>query len=394
MPTFNQQLRNVSHEARTHAIWAGEQSVTGGFKLLTGTGVVKLANSALEGTTSWSTYALGYVGLGLGLAVRAYILNRDHANEEENILDFYRREIAASRGVRLEAVGVEDMHKVAETVPALQDALDRNDRERNVRMGSWITAGLIAGSAILFVFVGGLALLPAIGLTPLAHPVALFLASIATSTAIFHTAKEVVETGFEHLFKTREPTAHDKIEALSHHASLRPDQVLDVFITANPGLDERIERENNGTSFARLTPEAREAMVREYDTDLGLRRLTADINSRQVRVQEILFAAAGRASGVPRLDAPPPDATQKLAHEIMLNSQRAQKQWQEGVRQGRQQLSEVSARVQETTHRMGEAYREGGVKRAFTAMVGKGGKDPEQSWEQYSAERGAGTVER
>lgn len=390
MPSFNQHLRNVGHETQTRAIWAGEQLVTSGFKLVSGVTVQKLARAALEGTANWHTYALSYTGLGLGLAVRSYILYRDHGNEEENILDFYRREVAASRKMVPEAVTVDDLHAVAEQVPALQDALDRNDRERNLKIAAWITAGVIAGTAMMTVFIGGMALLPLMlgggsAVAGLASPW-LIPAAITTSTAIFHVAKEVVETGLEFLFKTREATAHDKVEMLAGHNSLRPDQVLDIFITANPNLRARIEDQNDGTPYEKLSPEAREAMVREYDPHLGLRRLANDINHHQVRVQELIFAASGKSSGIPRLENPPPELPQRLMGEIKLGSQRVQKQWQAG----REQLGEVRDRVQQTTLRMGEAYREGGVKRAFTEMVGKnGGKPQGMSWEQYGEARAA-----
>jgi len=236
-------------------------------------------------------------GVPIATAVLAVLSLWDHHKRKSQIADEYKDEIAAYLGKPRGKVDLHDMEKVAEENPAIGEAIQRSKARRNLSVAVTI-AGAIAGLALVAAFAP-------------AGVVAGFIASslgfLAVEEGLEMIGKKVLglsEPSFEAINRTpsrqTELSVPGQINYLEHQQAkgrlITQEQVMTVFASANPELAARIKT-RYGADFAKLGDSAKRQALEQFGSQYPIEELTADINNRHTRVQELAFAAYGQESG-------------------------------------------------------------------------------------------------
>lgn len=238
--------------------------------------------------------------IGLTAGVSAALTQMDYLHKKERIREFYQEEISTKLGKK--KVTVQDMEKFAEQNPTMQEAVNKEKRNRNYGVFLSFFASLVSLAVVkvalpaVFDYVAG-----AEGAFEALSTVAHFAIAGATGLATYYAAKTPLHWLGDKLFGLDDKTTHDKIVELEHEReagkTISRMQVLSVFVEANHQLDRFIVAEY-GQRFDKLPLSLREQVTKDLSKLIPLEQLANDINSGRVNAAELAFAVEGEISGV------------------------------------------------------------------------------------------------
>jgi hypothetical protein len=266
----------------------------------------KRAESAVGGF--WS-------GLGITTAVSALVAYVEYRFKKSDITDLYKKELAAQLGKSEKEVNVDDLEKLGTVNHTINEQLVKTKKERNIDVGT-IFAATMASVAIT-----GAAVAAAITLGFLAPTgIATWLAGTAIGMLAYMVVKSPIQKVGEKLFGVDKKTTHERIEEISkeHQAGkvVSRERVFAVFVHANPKLDEFIKA-NYGKEFDKLKVGQKIRIADEIGNQLGIGKITDDINQGQVKATELAFAVQGNFSGVaPTLGDAPKSAVGRFKEKV------------------------------------------------------------------------------
>lgn len=252
----------------------------------------------------------GLVGLGLSTGLDLFMNQMDHSHRLNQLSTLYAPQLAALTGKNIRTIGPQELKMVANGMPeagidpnpSLQEELKRNNRKRLIKnIGSVVgivAAFTLVAAAIAFVpWLGGLAATVAAG--SIFSTAGLTLAATVGIGGYIgmKAVTGIVESFGKKVLGLNKPSVEDKLDALSKQIDdelkVTPAQVMDIFLTANPGLGQQVE-EKYGVPYAKLNAlERREIADRFPETEV----LANAINNRQMHVRELAFNAHGQHSG-------------------------------------------------------------------------------------------------
>ena len=231
------------------------------------------------------------IGVALGTGVNIYLNQKEHDQRAIRMMNLYGDEVAAYIGKDRADVGLEDLYAVGEKLPTLGDALKRNDGVRNLKNIAWGITALVTWAAtavtilafgissgwLLWGVIGGIGILG------------------------FRAVDTALQKAGARMMKLHEPTAHDKIRALSktigRDRAISQEEVLDVYLTARPELALQV-KEHYGKPFGKLDDQKKYDVILGLGRQLEVEQMAMDINSGLVDVAELAFGAHGTRSGL------------------------------------------------------------------------------------------------
>lgn len=325
------------------------------------TTVAHAAGSSLRGMAESAELFKAY---GVGVAVSAGLTQLDYVQERDMIRRQFERELSAKLGKPHQDLTNKDLDKIGQSNAVIGDALKRARIRRNI--------GLVVGAlAVAAAFAVGAPMIPQVAdffakatgaalagevvahtsflsaaIGAVSNP-ALFVAVVgkaltigAASVATFMATEKIGDAIAKPLFGMEEPSIRKVIKDPSQQDKLslssqmkylehlqkrvhpeKPksfisqEQVLKFFLAANPGTAEAIKN-SYGANYSQLPPEQRKGIIATLGKEINLEQVTTDLNTGQIRAQELAFLAQGDRSGVPRRQSPRLNALEK-AHESM-----------------------------------------------------------------------------
>lgn len=299
-----------------------------------------------------------FFSVPLGAFIMSYISKINQQNRDEDILLFYRDEVAALVKKEPKHVTLGDLERVAKgdaargiaPNPVIAEAVERHQKERNVGIGVHATA-----AAVTLLGVAAVALL--------ASPAGWVLAvGAAASCGLLDITLDQVS---ERYFSLNQPTLHDRIARLSqHHAQghcISESQVMGLYASARPDLAHAV-MQRFGKKYDALAPEQKAVALLEFGQKYRIAEITQDFNTGQMHVGELAFTLAGQHSGVPRLAEPPQSLIDKACHAS-----------QKMLETGRQKFGEHAHALHEKWRQHLEArkaHAEDGAAQSFADRVG------------------------
>ncbi len=314
---------------------------------------IKNGTIGLGGTVARK--ALHFWGLVPSYAINLWISQNEYKHEKSRIRRFYEPEIAAKLGKRPQDLTDDDLDEVAKNNPALEDALSRNKKKRTLSFtvsSIAITVAVVATAAILALtaLTGGL----------------MILAGGALGLSIFMIAEKILEPIGRKILGISEPSIDNvklqpelqpelslpsqvkylaslqqNINPRDPRTLIQPEQVFSVFVTANPTLAEKVTAEF-GAPYAELPNDKRLLAATQFGAEFNVEQITADLNNRLIRAQELAFIVNNQQSGVGKLDAPELTALEIANAKL----QAAQKK-----------VGELSAQIKEKAADVGEKVK-------------------------------------
>jgi hypothetical protein len=248
----------------------------------------------------------GLLSIGVGAGVNCYLNHLEHKHNQKQLCTLYRPQLAALTGKELSQIGVEDLQSVAADNPTLQNELIRNDHKRNIKNVAGIVSTAVAFTAVFaaiafFPPLAGLAAAAATG--GLFSGAGLLFAGVAGVLgfgAVHYSRKSAIAIG-NRVMGLDEPSVADKIETLDKmhrkEVTIRPEQVMDIFVSANPSLSADIEG-RYGKKFEDMMVNEKRSVTAEYADALNAPQIAKAINEGRLNAAEMTFLAHGQTSGV------------------------------------------------------------------------------------------------
>jgi len=250
--------------------------------------------------------------------VTALFSQWDHHQEKVRIKNEYENEIGATLGKKASDVKVHDMEAAAKKNPVIGEALKRSTTRRNLSIAATVV-GTAAAAAIGAFFMPailgavGLGGLTGIGLT-LAHGAVGALSFLGVETAVEKIGEKKLGLEEPAMKKVEHhPAQQAKLSASSQITYLKQlrarggnisqQQVMTVIASANPKAASQITA-RFGASYDKLSAPAQKAALDQFGSQYHVAELTEALNNRQMRVQELAFAAYGQSSGTERFESP------------------------------------------------------------------------------------------
>jgi hypothetical protein len=250
--------------------------------------------------------------------VTALFSQWDHHQEKVRIKNEYENEIGATLGKKASDVKVHDMEAAAKKNPVIGEALKRSTTRRNLSIAATVvgTAAAVAiGAFFMPAILGavGLGGLTGIGLT-LAHGAVGALSFLGVETAVEKIGEKKLGLEEPAMKKVEHhPAQQAKLSASSQITYLKQlrarggnisqQQVMTVIASANPKAASQITA-RFGASYDKLSAPAQKAALDQFGSQYHVAELTEALNNRQMRVQELAFAAYGQSSGTERCESP------------------------------------------------------------------------------------------
>ncbi len=303
------------HKVDTKTQWLGYEA-----KALMRSSVAKEALFVLNGeqATFWTATAGGIFAalpqslgvtmvMGLTAALGAGIAQMDYNHKRESVKRLYEDELEAKLGKPAAALTNKDLERIAKGDAAggiqanktIADSLSRAKKERNL--------GIVLATAATLATLTALSIFIAPVFEPLVMAPWMKLgAKMAIGALVYHAVKEPLRWATEKLFGLDKEATHDKIvkleKAHEHSKAITREQVMSVFASANPDLQEVIKI-RHGKPFDALKSRTRKQIADAISDQLD--PLVADLNSGRVNVTELAFIVEGQSSGVAPKDALP-----------------------------------------------------------------------------------------
>ena len=267
---------------------------------VSGRGAVSLGVGSAVAMEGISPLIGSFIALPLGTGVMAMLTQMDHDYNERSLLNFYREEVASKLHKSPKRVTTQDLRVLAdgseggvESNPVIKEALQHNDRHRGMSLLIHGIAAVGTIAAVAAITAAGTAL------SPLVLGVGAMLCCTATDMVLQQVGLSV--TGLD------KPTQQQHIQSLQNDISagrhISKQRVLGVMVACNAPLGKEI-KDAIGADYASLSHETRKEVAELYAQKYPLAQLAHDLNTGQVKPQELAFITHGQASGVTRLESP------------------------------------------------------------------------------------------
>ncbi len=261
---------------------------------------------------------LPMVGLAVGVPIKAAVSTIEHYHREDEVLNKFRDEIAASFGIDVEDVTHDNLRSLAfgnpkigiEPQPFFQEILEQNDKKR------WIDVGAnVAASALTmgFVFSQGDKIAGALSSLASSSGIALFVGNPAAAgiagliglsiaaALVVHAIDFIVTEVCKDTMGIKDKTSYEMLGEIEKQKTrgheISSDKVMALIANINPALKTEIIK-NYGAPYNALPEKQRMAVLEQYADSLSLEENTAKINSGVMKVNELAFIAIGGQSGV------------------------------------------------------------------------------------------------
>lgn len=349
---------SVGFKNVTHTCLVATESVTASAAAKTAQIAGKNAAEAAAASANISSNMAAAIGTGttvlIGGAATAAITQWDYVHARDNIRRQYEPELSVQTGKHYNDLTNKDLDELGKKNAVIGDALKRAKWKRNAGLviGTIaVTAAIVTGAAMLAatggMFAAALTTLTAgaatavpTGITAIASAfsagnigaamvgLAQALTVGAAGVAAFMGTEAVSEKVAEKIFKHSEPSLHKvtrdpslqsqlslssqvnyiehlqkRVHSFNPKTFISQEQVFKTFLAANQTMNEDI-KSRYGAEFSKLSADQRVEVLTDMGKPIGLEQLTADLNNRQVRAQELAFLTQGETSGVPRHEAP------------------------------------------------------------------------------------------
>lgn len=299
----SRRIRNIiAHDATLFVAKVSAQALNGGKVLVSGGsgGIFSKAAQYLAGAQAAMSESIGnIIGLGAMGAICAAISQMDYRYALDEIKSLYRDEVAAKLGKSADGVTIKDLETLAKGDPehgiehnqVLADILDKQRKHRTLGVVMSIVAS-IATFSILHLAMAATG----------AHAVgaAAMIAEGLIGVATYKAIKTPLEWISHHRLGLHHQTTHERIcdlqRAHDDGKVISQEQVLDVFVSANKGLQEMIVADY-GAPLHSLPLEKRAQAIADIDAMVPLKELTENINNGSYKIAELAFAVEGQVSG-------------------------------------------------------------------------------------------------
>jgi len=272
---------------------AGAAAVTAG----AGAGAAPVAAAA--STVNTGSQIAG--GVWLTAIISAVLAQMEYRQRKKELKELYKEELSAQLGKPAEQITADDFDKLATTNHTFGEQLAKTKKERTVGIGV-IAAATFASVGIAFLVMSsaGLGLATAATATAAGKFMA-WLATTAVAMMAYGIIKYPVQKLGEKIFGVDKKTTHERIEDIyKDHAAgkvITRERVFDVFVHANPPLDQYI-RQQYGRKFDKLKPVDKLELAEAMGSQLGVAQLTDAINQGKIKATELAFTVEGKFSGV------------------------------------------------------------------------------------------------
>lgn len=297
-----------------------------------GRGFIGVALIAVGAMTSWTMQPAMWVALPLLTGFQAFMDYRKEQNAKHHLLEEFGEEISKTLGKPQKDLTLKDLQTVAEGDPSrgikpnivLDEEWDRIGRKRTIQFITTAVSGLGAFMLVQMPLFGGSTIVDLAG--NLVAQGQGFAASVLGAESFFG---QMVATGFTYTGLTlsagiilqtanatldfvtfgalglSRKTTHDRIDDISKDLErgklITKEQVLGVFVSANPDLAEDI-REAFGKDYDKLGWQKQQAAVAKFGEPYKIYDLAYMLNFKTIKPQELAFAVVGEESGVPKRD--------------------------------------------------------------------------------------------
>lgn len=317
------------------------------------------------GLKAGATFAGHFAPSVIGVAVGVALSKHDHDEEMRRITQEYGKEIAARYNLRPSEVRVKHMEALARENPTIAEAVKRSVVRRNMSIA--VVTVMVITSVALATFLAPIVTPWLFGAGAAGGMAEILMHGVLGFCGFMAGEKALDKYGEQKLGLKEPPVAQARAvpqlqSALSfpsqirllekmqrHHEVISQEQVLTAFIKADPKLSERIQLTYRAP-LEQLDSATRARAILEVGPDRNLEQLTADLNNRQIRAQELAFLAYGQRSGVPRLEQPKSSALRQaelIAREAHMRSRAKMGQWAEHVRSGASPVAQAETIVRQ-----------------------------------------------
>ena len=260
-----------------------------------------VAASFVASATGLSIIAVGAVALG-SVAWNTFTGLLRAQRYENQMLDFYREEVAAAVGKDPSGVDIPDLKKAAygdraTGIPrneVLAYALDRQKAKGWLSLATSIAAGAVTFGLLM---------------TPLPEFISAQLdiggqlgnlLGSASAGIIAATSSLFVHRGLDNAIgnatRINNLSAHDRIllieRSQNRGRSVKPEQVMDVFVAANPTLNNRI-RSEYGERYQGMNRAEKLQVIRGLGVGSLMNRLAEGLGSGAIDATELAFISNG-----------------------------------------------------------------------------------------------------
>ena len=295
-------LDDLRYEIKSWITWATGKGSIGAIK----NGGLALAGWAwnrpiehIAGLNVWT--ALGGAGALLSTAVSASLAQMEYNENHRRLITQYNPEIAAALGKHVGSIGRSELYDLAEGKNGhagnrvLEEELKRINSTRWLKMGVSLATSVAVFAGIATLTMASSVAIPALGMMAI---------GVVGGVVIGQTLGYVGEKALG----LDQPSPHSQVaqiaKSLGGKGRVSPEQVMNVFISAEPHLNQSITKEY-GAPYSYLTVKQQQEVIQKYAPGTNIERLTEDLNNRQIRASELSFIVSGQPSGVPRLSEPP-----------------------------------------------------------------------------------------
>jgi hypothetical protein len=254
-----------------------------------------------EGTAAGAAEAVkislnaGQIAGGSATAAAAGVIvsQMEYNGKKADIAELYKKELAAQLGKSEQAITSGDLETVAQKNRTLAEELVKAKKQRNLNIGVISVATLVSVGLATAIITG-----LGIGVTAGFWP---FMAAAAITTLAYMVIKEPLKKIGEKIVGIGQKTTGERIEEIQkEHENgkvISRERVFSVFVQANPQLDQFIQ-EHYGKKYNKLKVAQKLEITEAIGSQLGVAKITDDINKGRIQATELAFAVDGVQSGV------------------------------------------------------------------------------------------------
>ena len=234
------------------------------------------------------------VTVGLAAAISTGLTQMDYTHRTNNLKTLYKEELSARLQKPIDTLVRSDLDELAKSNKVVHEELERSRKQRNYGVALSCIASMASLAAIMLV-------LPELVGEALLESAGGMILKAAVGLVTYHVVKDPLHHIADKLYALDERTPNDYIVDIKRDRDkgkiISREQVLSVFVAANPELDKYIVAEY-GKHFDDLSVADKQKATKEINNFIPLDRMTLDINSGKVNAPELAFAAQGQISGV------------------------------------------------------------------------------------------------
>ena len=288
-----------------HSVGEAAEAVGKGTLLIAGKNAAGVVGGAAAGISVGGVSMATVATMGLTAAVSASIVQIEHNNKVKHIANFYKEELAAKLGKSEKAIGERELDSVAkgsrlgsvQDNPVIAEELNLSRKRRNLG----VALSAIASIATYTILKAAMPFVPEEAATGLMSVVAKGIVGLATYFAV----KAPLHWVGDKIFGVDKETTHERIEEIARDReagkAISKEQVFDVYVSANPDLQDVIEAKY-GKPYAKMDINEKKELTQGIGQLMHVEQMAAAINNGNINVSELAFAAVGQESGVPMKD--------------------------------------------------------------------------------------------